>query len=70
METPALPPAAAKPGYKTSEFWFTVASSLVGLLMASGVIRTGSSWDQIIGLIATVLTTMGYQAARTAAKKG
>lgn len=53
-----------KTGYKTTEFWLTAAASIVGLIMASGVIETGSHWDKIIGLGVAALASMGYSASR------
>ncbi len=57
-----------KPGYKTTEFWFSVIAALVGLLFASGAISTGSQLDQVLGLIATILSALGYSVARGIAK--
>jgi hypothetical protein len=65
VETPAT-----KPGYKTTEFWLALASQVVSILLASGLIETGSSWDQIIGIVASVLTALGYGVARGIAKRG
>lgn len=59
----------AKPGYKTTEFWLSTATGLVGILIASGVIEPGTSYDQAIGLIVTILSSLGYTVNRTIAKK-
>lgn len=58
-----------KSGYKTTEFWLSVGALFVGALFASGVFPAESSGDKIIGLAATVLTTLGYTVSRTFAKK-
>jgi hypothetical protein len=58
-----------KPGYKTTEFWLSVAAMLVGAALASGVFPADSSGDQILGLAATVLASLGYTVSRTIAKK-
>lgn len=63
-ETPAPP----KPGYKTTEFWLTAVVSLVGILMASGLIQPGSVWDKGIGLAMAALSTMGYATGRSNVK--
>lgn len=65
-ETPAAP---VKPGWKTTEFWATAAVSIIGLLMTSGVIQSGSSWDKAIGLAAAALASMGYSASRATVKR-
>ena len=58
-----------KAGWKTTEFWMSVAAALAGLLYASGVIAPESSGDNVLGLIASVLAAMGYSVARGLAKK-
>ena len=57
-----------KPGYKTTEFWATAAVTIIGLLMSSGVIQTGGTWDRAIGLAAAALASMGYSASRAKVK--
>ncbi len=59
-----------KPGYKTTEFWLSVAAMLVGAALASGVFETDSGGDRILGLAATVLASLGYTVSRGMAKKG
>ena len=58
-----------KPGYKTTEFWFTSAAAILGLLFASGVISDGSQIDKVLGMASTVLAGMGYSVSRGLAKK-
>lgn len=64
-------PSTKKPGYKTTEFWLTVAASIVGLMMASGFIEATSTAidDKIIGLISMILVSLGYTTSRTIIKK-
>ncbi len=66
---PAAPSDEPKPGYKTTEFWLTTAAMIVGALMASGLIHTGSQADQIIGMAAMVLSKLGYTVSRAMVKK-
>jgi hypothetical protein len=58
-----------KPGYKTTEFWLAFAASLIGAAFASGIIPTDSSLEQVLGLAATVLASLGYTVSRTLVKK-
>ena len=51
-------------GIKTSEFWFSVVAAIAGLLYASGVIAPESGGDKILGLVATILSAMGYTISR------
>jgi hypothetical protein len=53
-----------KPGYRSSEFWLTVASNIIGALMASGILADGSSWSRLVGMAAMVLAGMGYSVSR------
>jgi len=65
--TEAIEPAK-KPGYKTTEFWLTLAASVLGALFASGAIGEGGTVAKILGMAATILSTLGYTVARTKAK--
>ena len=58
-----------KPGFKTTEFWFSTAAAVIGILFASGAITEGGSVDKIVGMAATVLAGMGYTVSRGLAKK-
>jgi len=60
---------AVKDGYKTTEFWLTAVATLLGLLMASGVVESGTQWDKAIGAGITLLSALGYQVTRTQVKK-
>jgi len=58
-----------KPGFKTTEFWFSTAAAVIGILFASGFIAEGGNVDKIVGMAATVLAGMGYTVSRGLAKK-
>ena len=58
-----------KPGIKTTEFWLAAAATVVGGLMASGVIAEESSIAKILGFAAAALGALGYTGARLALKK-
>ena len=57
-----------KPGWKTTEYWLTLASQITGALLASGAL-TGSLVLQVVGGIQMVLTALGYTAGRYLLKK-
>ncbi len=61
---------AVKPGYKTTEFWLSLAATLVSTLYASGTIGDGSTWGKALALVATALTAAGYSVSRGKAKAG
>ncbi len=58
----------AKPGWKTTEFWLSLAAQMVGVLAASGAIATGSIWERMVGVVATALASMGYSVSRAKVK--
>lgn len=53
-----------KPGYRTTEFWLASAATLLGIVMASGLIQPDTIWDRIAGAIAATLAAMGYSYSR------
>jgi len=48
-------------GWKTTEFWLSLAAAVVGVLASYGVIPEGSAWE-------TVLAALGYTVSRTIVK--
>lgn len=67
---PATPLAAAiKDGPRTTEFWFTLASTLLSGAFAVGLVG-GGTVGQMAGLGAFVLTQAGYAVSRGLAKGG
>ena len=60
-----------KPGYKTTEFWLSLLATLLGFLLASGVMDAvpEESWiAKLIGGAVAVLATLGYSASRAKVK--
>lgn len=57
-------PVPTKPGYATTEFWLTALTSLIGILLASGIVHPGTPFDKAIGFIVTALAGMGYTVSR------
>lgn len=60
---------SVKPGWKTTEFWLTVAAMIVTMLLASGVWTVDSTWGKILSGLAAVLASAGYSIARAGTKK-
>ena len=54
----------SKPGYKSTEFWLTLVSVCVGLVLSSGIV-TNSAALQGIGFLASCLASMGYSVGRS-----
>lgn len=60
---------AKKPGWKTTEFWLSLATVLLGALMASGLLEGGGDADEkVVGLILSALAALGYTGARSLVK--
>ena len=60
-----------KPGYKTTEFWLSLLATLLGFLLASGVMDAvpDESWiAKLIGGLVAVLASLGYSASRAKVK--
>lgn len=75
-QTVSSPPATTtttatslKPGWKTTEFWLTVLSLIVSVLLIADVFPIDSVWGRIIGAIGVVLSSLGYTIVRSGAKK-
>lgn len=58
----------AKPAYKTTEFWLSLASVIVGGLVASGAFASGGLADKAIAGAAALLAALGYGVSKSAAK--
>ncbi len=69
MDPVTTPPAGVeaavvKPGYKTTEFWLSAVATIVGLVLASGIVPSNGPWVQVTGLITGVLGALGYTVSR------
>jgi len=47
----------SKPGYKTTEFWLSLASIILGVVMSSGAVDPN---NKALGLAASILGALGY----------
>ena len=57
-----------KAGYKTTEFWMTLAGVLLSFLISQGIV-TGEQIDNIFVVLAPVIGSTGYSIARGLAKQ-
>lgn len=77
-EKPTMPdhndPAssAVKPAFRSTEFWLATAATVIGIVLASGILSpddpTQAKLLQVLGLVASILASLGYGAMRTSAK--
>ena len=56
-------------GFRTSEFWLSLAAIVIGGIMGSGILSSEGVALKIAGLAMAVLSALGYTASRTALKK-
>ena len=59
-----------KPGWKTSEFWLSLAAAVLGAFVASGVLPSENLMMKIAGMALAALASLGYAASRGRAKNG
>lgn len=62
-------PAPTKPGYKTTEFWLTLAAMVLTALYAAGAFSDASATGKVMALAAGVLGSLGYTVSRAIVKK-
>lgn len=67
--TTAPSTAPSKPGYKTTEFWLTIAAFIVGTMIASDAIGNTSALGRALAFLASALSAAGYSYSRGLAKK-
>lgn len=53
-----------KPGFKTSEFWLTLAAVAVGAFLASGALPSEHWAIKLAGVAASALAAAGYSWSR------
>jgi hypothetical protein len=64
MSTPA-PASPVEPGYLTTEFWVSLATSIIGLLIMFGLVKfTTAQTQAIIGLVTLVVPNALYILSR------
>lgn len=56
------------PGFRSSEFWLSVASMVVGAILAAGL-PDDSIVMRVAAMAAVALNALGYTVARTSAKR-
>jgi len=62
----------SRAGYKTTEFWLSLLTTLMGFIMVSGVLDSvdSESWIvKVIGGIIAGLASLGYTASRAKVKR-
>ena len=55
-------------GIKTSEFWLSLASTVAGIALGSGVLVDGGTVFRVVSIASSMLSAFGYTWARTKLK--
>jgi UDP-N-acetylmuramyl pentapeptide phosphotransferase/UDP-N-acetylglucosamine-1-phosphate transferase len=62
-------PVTKKPGYKSTEFYMSMAAVVIGAIASSGILDGSDGLTKIVGLIMTALVALGYTGSRLTIKK-
>ena len=58
-----------KAGYKSTEFWMSLAAVAVGAIASTGIVEDNEFAAKIVGLITATLVALGYTGSRLTLKK-
>ena len=58
-----------KAGYKSTEFWMSLAAVAVGAIASTGMVEDNEFAAKIVGLITATLVALGYTGSRLTVKK-
>lgn len=58
-----------KPGYKSTEFYMSMAAVVIGAVASSGMLEENSALTKVVGLIMAALVALGYTGSRLTLKK-
>ena len=61
--------AVKKPGYKSTEFYMSMAAVVIGAIASSGILDGSDGLTKVVGLIMTALVALGYTGSRLTIKK-
>jgi hypothetical protein len=66
---PVVAPSQKKPGYKSTEFYMSMAAVVIGAIASSGILEDDSAMTKVVGLVMTALVALGYTGSRLTIKK-
>ena len=58
-----------KPGYKSTEFYMSMAAVVLGAVASSGILEGSDGLTKVVGLIMAALVALGYTGSRLTLKK-
>ena len=66
---PVVSETVKKPGYKSTEFYLSLAAIVVGAVASSGILEGSDGLTKVVGLIMAALVALGYTGSRLTLKK-
>ena len=71
MSTTKKEAPSKRSGLKSTEFWLSAVTAIVGLVIAGGIVdpEGSSTASKIVGFACSALAALGYTVSRTLVKK-
>ena len=69
LSVPVVNETVKKPGYKSTEFYMSMAAVVIGAVASSGVLEDDSALTKVVGLVMAALVALGYTGSRLTLKK-
>jgi UDP-N-acetylmuramyl pentapeptide phosphotransferase/UDP-N-acetylglucosamine-1-phosphate transferase len=66
---PVVHETVQKPGYKSTEFYLSLAAVIIGAVASSGILEGSDGLTKVVGLIMAALVALGYTGSRLTLKK-
>tara|TARA_B100001175_G_C19429408_1_gene600397 strand:- start:831 stop:1088 length:258 start_codon:yes stop_codon:yes gene_type:complete len=57
------------PGYKSTEFYMSMAAVIIGAVASSGLLAEDGAMTKIVGIVMAALVALGYTGSRLTLKK-
>jgi len=69
LTVPVVAAPQKKPGYKSTEFYMSMAAVVIGAVASSGILEDDSALTKVVGLVMAALVALGYTGSRLTLKK-
>jgi hypothetical protein len=69
LSVPVENETVKKPGYKSTEFYMSMAAVVLGAVASSGILDESDGLTKVVGLIMAALVALGYTGSRLTLKK-
>ena len=69
LSVPVVNEKVKKPGYKSTEFYMSMAAVVIGAIASSGILDESDGLTKVVGLIMAALVALGYTGSRLTLKK-